>query len=206
MSKALLLPAFQMLYNFNMENSSLTFHPLTPDRWQDFESLFGANGACAGCWCMFWRLSRKDWTKAQYEPNRLAMKAIVDSGEIPGIIAYRGQIPVGWVSVAPRERFPSLQRSDVLAPIDDQPVWSIVCFYIPRKMRKQGIMHGLVQAALDHAHKKGAHIVEVYPFDSDKPLATLSAYMGIKSVLEKAGFKEVIRRSPGHPILRIFIS
>ncbi len=191
-----------MLYNFHMENPSLSFHSLTPDRWKDFETLFGTNGACAGCWCMFWRLSRKDWTKSQYEPNRLAMKAIVDSGEIPGIIAYREQIPVGWVSVAPREKFPSLQRSDVLAPIDDQPVWSIVCFYIPRKMRKQGIMHGLVQAALDHARKQGAHMVEAYPFDSEKPLTTLSAYMGIKSVLEKAGFKEAIRRSPGHPILR----
>jgi predicted GNAT family acetyltransferase len=189
-----------------MENASLSFHSLTPDRWQDFETLFGGNGACGGCWCMFWRMSRKDFFQNHYEPNRLAMKTIVDSGEIPGIIAYSGQTPVGWVSVAPREKFPSLQRSDVLAPIDDQPVWSIVCFYIPRNMRKQGIMHGLVQAALDYARKQGAYMVEAYPFDSEKPLSTLSAYMGIKSVLEKAGFKEAIRRSPGHPIMRFQFS
>jgi hypothetical protein len=195
-----------MMYNLFMQETVFSFHPLTSDRWQYFETLFGANGACAGCWCMFWRRSRQEWSKSQYEPNRLAMKAIVDSGEIPGIIAYRDLDPVGWVSVAPRERFPSLQRSDVLAPIDDQPVWSIVCFYIPRKMRKQGIMHGLVQSAVVHAGKQGAKIIEAYPFDSDKPLSTLSAYMGIKSVLEKAGFKEVIRRSPGHPILRLSIS
>lgn len=181
----------------------LEFHPLTPDRWMDFELLFGKNGACAGCWCMFWRLSRKDWTHSQYEPNRLAMKAIVESGEIPGIIAYRAQTPVGWVSIAPRDNFFSLQRSDVLAPVDDKAVWSIVCFFIPRKMRKQGIMLPLIQAALDHARSKGAHIVEAYPFDSDKPLSTLSAYMGVRSVLEKAGFKEVVRRSPGHPIMRL---
>lgn len=181
----------------------LEFHPLTPDRWMDFELLFGKNGACAGCWCMFWRLSRKDWTHSQYEPNRLAMKAIVESGEIPGIIAYRAQTPVGWVSIAPRDNFFSLQRSDVLAPVDDKAVWSIVCFFIPRKMRKQGIMLPLIQAALDHARSQGAHIVEAYPFDSDKPLSTLSAYMGVRSVLEKAGFKEVVRRSPGHPIMRL---
>lgn len=152
---------------------------------------------------MFWRLSRKDWTHSQYEPNRLAMKAIVESGEIPGIIAYRAQTPVGWVSIAPRDNFFSLQRSDVLAPVDDKAVWSIVCFFIPRKMRKQGIMLPLIQAALDHARSQGAHIVEAYPFDSDKPLSTLSAYMGVRSVLEKAGFKEVVRRSPGHPIMRL---
>jgi predicted GNAT family acetyltransferase len=180
----------------------IQFHPLTPERWSDFETLFGVNGACAGCWCMFWRLSRKEFNQSQYEPNRLAMKVIVNSGEIPGIIAYRAQIPVGWVSIAPREKFFSLQRSDVLAPVDDQAVWSIVCFFIPRKMRKQGIMLPLVQAALDHARNHGAGIVEAYPFDSEKPLSTLSAYMGIKSVLEKAGFKEVIRRSSGHPIMR----
>ncbi len=151
---------------------------------------------------MFWRLSRKDWTHSQYEPNKQAMKAIVESGEIPGIIAYQAQNPVGWVSVAPREKFFSLQRSDVLAPVDDQAVWSIVCFYIPRKMRKQGIMLPLIMAAMDHARSQGAGIVEAYPFDSDKPLSTLSAFMGIKSVLEKAGFWEVIRRNPGHPIMR----
>ncbi len=181
---------------------TLTFYPLTPDRWTDFELLFGKNGACAGCWCMFWRLSRKDWNRSQYEPNRLAMKAIVESGEIPGIIAYRDQTPVGWVSIAPREKFFSLQRSDVLAPVDDKAVWSIVCFFIPRKMRKQGNMLPLIQAALDYARSQGARIVEAYPFDSDKPLSTLSAYMGVRSVLEKAGFKEILRRSPGHPIMR----
>lgn len=151
---------------------------------------------------MFWRLSRNEFKRSQYEPNRLAMKAIVDLGEIPGIIAYRAQVPVGWVSIAPRKNFFSLQRSVVLAPVDDKAVWSIVCFFIPRKVRKQGIMLPLVQAALDHARGQEARVVEAYPFDSDKPLSTLSAYMGVRSVLEKAGFKEVVRRSPGHPIMR----
>ncbi len=189
-----------------MDSSALSYQPLTPDRWQDFEAVFGPRGACAGCWCMYWRLTRKEWTQNQYEPNRLAMKAIVDSGEVPGIIAYRGEAPVGWASVAPRERFQSLQRSDVLAPVDDKPVWSVVCFYVPRQYRKQGIMEGLASAALEYACRKGAKIVEAYPMDSDKPLTTLSAYMGIKSVLEKVGFKEALRRSPGHPILRCQVS
>jgi hypothetical protein len=189
-----------------MEEIPLTFHPLTPERWQDFETLFGKNGACAGCWCMFWRLSRKEWTASQYEPNRQAMKAIVDSGEVPGIIAYRSNIPVGWVSVAPREKFISLQRSTVLAPVDGQPVWSIVCFYIPRAQRKQGLMPFLTKSALEYAHSQRARMVEAYPMDSDQPISSLSAYMGIKSVLEKAGFKEVLRRSPNHPIMRCKIA
>jgi hypothetical protein len=189
-----------------MDENQLSYHPLTPARWQDFETLFGKNGACAGCWCMFWRLSRKEWTMAQYEPNRLAMKIIVDSDEIPGIIAYRSNTPVGWVSVAPREKFVSLQRSKVLAPVDGQLVWSIVCFYIPRLQRKQGLMPFLTKSAMEYARSQGAHLVEAYPMDGDKPISSLSAYMGIKSVLEKAGFKEVLRRSPNHPIMRCKIA
>lgn len=188
-----------------MEEPPLSFHPLTPDRWQDFETLFGTNGACDGCWCMFWRLSRKDWTHSQYEPNRLAMKTLVESGQTPGLMAYQGETPVGWVSVAPREKYASLQRSKVLAPVDDQSVWSIVCYYIPAKYRKKGLMVYLTWIAKDYARSKGAHLLEAYPMDKETRISSLSAYMGIKSVLEKAGFKEVLRRSPNHPILRCVV-
>jgi hypothetical protein len=191
-----------MLYNFVMEESSLSFHPLTSERWQDFETLFGKNGACAGCWCMYWYQTHTEFIHSQYEPNRLAMKALVESGEIPGLMAYQGETPVGWVSVAPREKYASLQRSRVLAPIDDQSVWSIVCYYIPAKHRKKGLMVYLTQIAKDYARSKGAHLLEAYPMDKETRLSSLSAYMGVKSVLEKAGFKEVLRRSPNHPILR----
>ena len=182
--------------------STLKFHPLTPDHWADFETLFGANGACSGCWCMFWRLPRNQFAKDTYEPNKQAMKHIVESGQVPGLLAYAGAKPIAWVSVGKREDFPSLQRSKVLAPVDDKPVWAIVCYYIPRVMRKQGLMLPLTLAAVDFAKSKGAGIVEAYPMVHEKKLPSASGYMGISPVLKRAGFVEVLRRSDYHPIMR----
>ena len=104
--------------------------PLTLSNWDDFEVLFGPKGAYAGCWCMWWRLSRKEFEKGQGEINKKAMKSIVQSGQIPGLIAYHEGEPCGWCSVAPREHYGSLERSRVLKRIDDQKVWSLVCFFI----------------------------------------------------------------------------
>ena len=154
---------------------------------------------------MWWRMSRNEFARSTYEPNRLALKTLVDGGAVPGVMAYQGGVPVGWVSVAPREDFPSLQRSKILAPVDDQPVWSIVCFYIPRSQRKQGLMLDLCRGALEYARSLGAKIVEVYPMVAEEKMSAMSAYMGIAPVLEKAGFVEVLRRSSHHPIMRCFL-
>ena len=103
--------------------SALEFHPVTPERWQDLETLFGKNGAYSGCWCTWWRISRSEFGKQVGQGNREALKAIVDSGEVPGLLAYGSDQPLAWCSVAPREAFPSLERSRTLKSIDDEPVW-----------------------------------------------------------------------------------
>jgi hypothetical protein len=102
------------------------YHSLTPDRWGDLEELFGARGACGGCWCMLWRLKRSEFEKQKGAQNKAAFKAVVDSGEAPGILAYANGSPIGWCALAPRETYPSLGRSRVLKRIDYKPVWSIV--------------------------------------------------------------------------------
>ena len=117
----------------------MLFKPLTKDRWSDFEELFGKRGAYGGCWCMWWRLTRKEFEQGQGEGNRQAMHAIVNSGKIPGILAYHKGKPVGWCSVAPREQFGPLERSRILKRIDDRAVWSIVCFFVAKGLRRQGI-------------------------------------------------------------------
>lgn len=83
----------------------LVFHPLTPNRWDDLETLFGDRGAYGGCWCMWWRMKHSQFEKQKDEENKRAFKKIVDSGEIPGILAYVDTKPIAWCSVAPRERF-----------------------------------------------------------------------------------------------------
>ena len=141
----------------------LKYHPLTPHRWLDFERLFGEKGAFGGCWCMWWRISRKEFEKQQGQGNKRAMKQIVDSGEVPGILLYSEQTPVAWCSVAPRKQFTSLNRSRVLKQIDNQPVWSIVCFFVEKAYQKQGITTLLVRAAVDYVRKNKGKIVEAYP-------------------------------------------
>ena len=184
----------------------LKFQPLTPERWADLEELFGSKGAYGGCWCMWWRVTRSKFTEQQSEGNRRAMKKIVSAGEIAGLLAYADGKPVGWCSVAPREAFPALDRSPVLKRIDDEPVWSIVCFYVARGHRRQGVTTGLLGAAVEYARKHGAKIVEGYPLEPRKgSMPDPYAYMGLPSAFRKAGFVEVARRSDVHPIMRYTI-
>ncbi len=139
--------------------------PLTPDRWDDFEQLFGPRGACAGCWCMYWKLPRKDFTAGQGDQNRLAQKEIVASGRVPGLLAYVDGIPAGWVAVEPRENYPVLNNSRILKPLDDIPVWSVTCFFVAKKYRSQGLTVALLKAAIDHVAKMGGKVVEGYPVE-----------------------------------------
>jgi GNAT superfamily N-acetyltransferase len=185
---------------------ALSFHPLTPDRWDDFVALFGEHGAYGGCWCMWWRLKRREFEEQQGEANQRAMRAIVNSGEIPGIIAYRDEKPVGWCGVAPREQFGSLERSPVLKRLDDRPVWSIVCFYIARGYRGQRIGEQLVRGAVEYVRDQGGSIVEAYPVNprSDK-VPPVSSFMGLPAMFERAGFVECSRPSKSKIIMRYFI-
>lgn len=186
--------------------TSPTFHPLTPDRWEDFEKLFGPRGACAGCWCMFWKLSRKDFDAGQGESNRLAQKAFVASGRTPGLLAYVDGIPAGWIAVEPRREYPGLARSRVLAPLDETPVWSVPCFFVDKKFRRQGLTVELLKAAVEYVRSKGGKVVEGYPVEpKDKKAPPVLIYTGTLSAFQKAGFTEAGRRSATRPIMRFAI-
>jgi GNAT superfamily N-acetyltransferase len=188
------------------KNLNLEFHPVTPKRWADFETLFGAKGACGGCWCMLWRLTRKEFEQQKGEANRQAMKTIVESGKIPGLLAYSEKQPVAWCSVAPRENFPALERSRVLKKIDDERVWSISCFFIHKDYRKKGLSVRLLEAAVDYVKKQGGRIVEGYPVEPKKgKTADVFAWTGLASFFKKAGFVECARRSETRPIMRYYL-
>ncbi len=186
--------------------AGISYHTLTPERWMDFEQLFGPRGACSGCWCMYWRLPRPKFEQMKGESNRQAMHAIVAAGNVPGILAYDGTLPVGWVSIGPRQNFPTLARSRILQPVDDQPVWSVVCFFIAKAYRGQGLSAPLLQAAVAYAAQSGATIVEGYPNDQgDNRSPDPFVYTGLVSAFRKAGFVEVLRRAPKRPIMRYWI-
>ncbi len=183
----------------------LEFRPVTPDRWHDFEKLFGERGACGGCWCMFPRLKRAEFEKQKGLGNKRAMRKIIASDNVPGILAYDEGEPIGWCSVGPREDYPALERSRVLKRVDEQPVWSIVCFFIARPYRKKGVSLRLLRAAIGYARENGAALLEGYPFDltgKKSPLPDAFVWTGLVSAYREAGFVEILRRSPTRPIMR----
>lgn len=186
-------------------SAGLSFQPLTPARWKDLEDLFGAKGACGGCWCMFWRLTRADFTKGKGEGNRRAFKKVITKSA-PGILAYVDGQPAGWCAVAPRAEYPALQRSRVLASLDDQAVWSISCFFVARRFRRRGLALPLLQAAVDFVKRRGGTMVEGYPVDPASRTADAFVWTGLASTFKRAGFKECARRSPTRPIMRLTLS
>jgi GNAT superfamily N-acetyltransferase len=190
----------------NLRDISLEFHPVTREKWTDFEELFGVRGACGGCWCMWWRLKKKDFDAQKGEGNRNAIKEIVASGRVPGILAYYEELPVGWCSVAPREEFIRLESSKILKPVDHQPVWSVVCLFVAKAYRRRGVSTRLLSAAVEYVRKQGGKIVEGYAVEPKKEKTPDAfAFHGLAAAYRKAGFNEVIRRSETRPIMRYFI-
>jgi GNAT superfamily N-acetyltransferase len=183
-----------------------TVHPLTAERWDDFVQLFGETGACGGCWCMYWRVMRPEFERRKGSGNKRAMKKIVNGGEVPGLIAYVKNKPVGWCSVAPRTAFPRMARSKIMKPVDDQPAWSVVCLFVAREYRRQKLSVRLLKAAIAYAKKQKVKVLEGYPTDhKDRTIPDPFVYQGLASAFREAGFTEILRRSPSRPIMRYVI-
>jgi GNAT superfamily N-acetyltransferase len=186
--------------------AGLEIVPVTAERFPDLERLFGPRGACGGCWCMWWRLTAKEFDTGTGDRNRAALRALVDRGEVPGLVALDGEEPVGWCAVAPREAFPRLERSRALKRIDDESVWSIVCFYVAKGHRRRGVMTALVRGAIEYVTAQGGRILEAYPVIPKKDRApAVFLFPGTPGPFLAAGFREVARRSEGRPILRYAI-
>jgi GNAT superfamily N-acetyltransferase len=187
----------------SMDKKKLQFHALTADRWPDLEELFGEKGACGGCWCMTWRLTRSEFARQKGPGTKRAFKKLVSKGRPPGVLAYAGKRAVAWCAVAPREEYPVLGRSRVLGPVDQQPVWSVSCFFVAREFRGQGVTVPLLHAAAKFAKSQGAKIVEGYPQDlGEDTLPAAFVWTGLLPTFTAAGFKEVARRSAKRPIVR----
>ena len=185
--------------------TNLSIRLIKRNLWTDFEELFGPNGACGGCWCMFWKLRGQAYDEARGLETRQMHKSIVDSGVATGLLAYwRGDV-VGWVAVEPRTAYPKLAHSRVLKPVDDQPVWSVTCFFVAKPARRKGITVELLKAAVEHVQKEGGRIVEGYPVETQTDMPAPFVYTGTASAFLQAGFREVARRSPTRPIFRFFI-
>jgi GNAT superfamily N-acetyltransferase len=180
-----------------IDRMAIRIEPLTPDRLADLATLFDQGGDPKWCWCAYFRARGRDWTNSTAAANRdLLQAAAREQDHAPGLIAYDEDVVVGWVSLGPREDYERLAFSKVLAPLDDKPVWSIVCFVVGRKSRGQGIAAALLDGAIEYARGHGATILEAYPADltEGERVPSANVYQGTLGMFERAGFKVVARR------------
>ncbi len=183
--------------------AEFTWHAASADRWADLAALFGARGACGGCWCQVWRRPRREFEAGKGDGNRRALQALVAGGREPGLLGYLDGEPAAWCAVAPRAEYPALARSRVLAAVDDAPVWSISCLFVSKAHRRRGLSVLMLQAAVAFAAARGAAVVEGYPIEPrDATAPDPFVWTGLASAFRAAGFVEVARRSPTRPIMR----
>jgi len=186
--------------------------PLTPKRFSDLERLFAQKGCsfARGCWCMDYRISGKPRPPdgvAVPDFKKSLLRELTRKRPAPGLLAYdHDKRPVGWVTLGPREAFARLQNSPIMKPVDDRPVWSIVCFVVPGPMRGKGVARELLQYAIDYAREKGATAIEGYPVDKPERSQPQWLWHGAKSMFDGAGFREIARRKPERPVMRLELS
>ena len=182
---------------------SFEARPLTPATWPDLEELFGLPGGSIvrGCWCMYYRTTGKDSGLAA-DKNKRALCELVSSGVVPGLVGYLGASPIGWISLGPREDYLKLRRSPIMKPVDDTRVWSVVCSYVARPYRGLGLQHRLLRAAMDFARDHGVRMLEAYPVDKPGRSHDDFMFFGSRSLYERAGFREVVRRSATRVVMR----
>lgn len=175
--------------------------PLTPKTWAGLEELFGRPGGSIvrGCWCMYYRRSGK---QAAATDNKRELGSLVEAGTRPGLVGYLDDVPVGWISLGPREDYAKLVRSPIMKPVDEKQVWSIVCTFVDKVYRGTGLQGKLLRAGIDFARENGVRLLEAYPVD--KPVRSHDDFMffGSRSMYETAGFREVARRSPTRLVMR----
>ncbi|MER8801426.1 MULTISPECIES: GNAT family N-acetyltransferase [unclassified Mesorhizobium] len=188
-----------------------TIAPLVPELWADFEDLFGRQGACYGCWCTHFRLSPAARRASNRERNKDHIKARIEAGPPPGLLAFEGGQAVGWMQIGPRADVPEWNNQGRgSAPIDpadasDPGVWAISCFFIRTKARGKGLSHRLVQGGIEFARENGARLIEACPIDLSKDSRSIGLFVGSSRVFEKAGFQRLVERKPGRPLVRLVL-
>ena len=183
--------------------ANLQLRPVSAERISDLQRFSAEHGKFGYCSCMRWRMTSSEFRRSSKETRAGKMSARALAGEATGVLAYDNGQPVGWCSIAPRQAYAALERSRTLPPIDNKPVWSVVCFFVDSRYRRQGITLALLKAAVEYAASEGALIVEGYPVEPD---ATSYTYMGSPNTFLRAGFEDVTPTGQKRAIMRRHIS
>jgi GNAT superfamily N-acetyltransferase len=184
------------------EAERLVFHEVDRSRWDDLKRLFESRGGPKSCWCMVWRATPQESRKTDGKSRKIALQRRIQEGVAVGILGYLDGEPVTWCSIAPRPTYRDL-GGEIDSAEKPENIWSLVCFFITRRLRGQGMMERLIQAAIEHARKHGATVVEAYPVEQDSPSYR---FMGFVPSFEAAGFREIGRAGIRRHVMRLRVS
>jgi GNAT superfamily N-acetyltransferase len=175
----------------NAEQQTWETHPVTPDRFDDFADVVNPNRRETHCWCLSHRLKASQIAELGGGSRQQAARALCEREHPPGVVTYLDGTPVGWCSISPRIDIPRLASSKLIHPIDDLPVWSIICVVVRSGYRRRGVTHQLLEGAVAYAASRGAPAVEAHPVDPEGRMDLTMAFVGTRGMFEKAGFEVV---------------
>jgi len=183
--------------------TDIELKPLSDSTWDDFENLFGEKGACGQCWCMSFGLQKSDFEEGKKSGlNKERMSDLAKSNQATGLVAYLNKVPFAWMAFAPREDFKRLEKSRIHKPIDNEKVWSMPCFFMAKKYRRQGYSVHLLEKLKEYSARQHINIIEAYPTISSTNLPDPFVWVGLYKSFERAGFKIVDQTSKNRPMVR----
>ena len=165
--------------------AGVTYRGVDSETWNDLVRLFMARGGPKYCWCMVWRSMPSGESRSDRDAKRTALESRVRDGVPIGILGYVDGEPMAWCSIAPRDTY---RRGLAGEASGGDGVWSIACFFVPRRLRGQGATRHLIAAAVEYAREGGARTVEAYPPEQGSPSYR---FMGSVSSFLESGFREV---------------
>ncbi|MCW5953025.1 MAG: GNAT family N-acetyltransferase [Propionibacteriaceae bacterium] len=189
--------------------SVITIEPATSERFEDTQHALSGGGDGRGCQCQWWMMTNAEWNRTTQSERQDRLRAEIDAGPPPALIAYVDGEAAGFVRVGPRPTHVRLARTRTLAPNSPEPrddplIWTVSCFVVRREYRNQGLNARLLAAAVAYARRSGARAIEAYPIDTGVGRhRSNNLYHGVLSVFQAAGFREVARPKPDLAIVEL---
>ncbi len=178
-----------------------------PDDWPTVGAFFEPKGLVENCWCTYFRMTSKERSSCGTAGRKDRLRELVEGGERVGVLGTVDGAPAGWIGVGPRLGFPRLARSraaKLLKGDDPERIWSVVCLYLTREHRHQGLTRVLIDRAVEWARDEKADLVEAYPEDDRDPAAAVErgSFRGRVSTFEACGFTVVEPRLQRRALVR----